>query len=333
MESSERGRRWRVVSGPILALLLFAVFLSSCNRSETPPNANKSSTAPASAGAQYQSLQRFDALKGVFDLGIAPCNADGCAIEVRWIENNKLVSYLAMPVRAANHETQKEVTDLNWGADNGLQAWATGEESAYVSTVARLVKLDKDSEGLLVSQLFGFDHLKRLHRLIVLRDSKLVVAWDFNESAGPTWSATTLLGAGTAQHIALFSSFSNYDTPNEPDRVSVTRLVWDGSAGKMVPELGGKVALALVAGRYPSPAEARKFKSADKNGCVASYRVLSSGAVNITPANQVVLAALYSLDSSEQIEQDKKQIVNCGIKLKLSVVDIVSSPMPYEMRE
>ena len=218
MESSESGRRWRIVSSPVLALFLFAVFLSSCNRSESPPNANKLCTATASADAQYLSLQRFDAQKGVFELGIAPCNADGCAIEVRWIENNKLVSSLAMPVQAANHETQNEVTDLNWGADTGLQAWATGEESAYVSTAARLVNLDKDSDGLLVSQFFGFDHLKRLHRLVVLRDSKLVVAWDFDESAGPTWSATTVLGSGTAQQIALFSTFSNYDTSNDPDR-------------------------------------------------------------------------------------------------------------------
>src|SRR5207249_12319678 len=47
----------------------------------------------------------------------------------------------------------------------GPQAWAIGEEQNYLAPAGALVKLGSRGIGLLVTQRYGFDHLKRSHLL------------------------------------------------------------------------------------------------------------------------------------------------------------------------
>ena len=142
-----------------------------------------------------------------------------------------------------------------------------------------------------------------------------------------------VLGAESAGRMAVFSGFYNYDTPSEADRLEVTRLKWDNSKWRFLPDLGEKVATVLAVGSFSSPAAARKFKKTDTAGCVSSYMVLSSSTIKSLPPGHCILGKVYSLNDLAQIESDKQQLLQCGVKLKLSVVDILSSPMPYEMRE
>jgi hypothetical protein len=326
-------RQRRFIANSFLILLPLAALVSGCNRSETTSSAKTDTAAYTPAATKYLALERFETKRGAFELGIAPCTAEACVYEVRWLEANKLVSSIAMPVAATDQKTQREVTGLDWGADPGLQAWATGEESAYVSTVARPVNLDAETVGLLVTQHYGFDHLKRLHRLVVLRNGKLAMAWDFDEGAGPAWSATAVLATEPAGRVALFYGFYNYDTPSKADQLGVTRLRWDNTQWQLIPDPGGKVATVLTAGSFDSPGDARKFKTTDTKGCLSSYMVLSSNTIKTLPQGRTVLGKVFSLDDRGQIELDKKALLDCGVKLKLSVVDITSTHLPYEMRE
>lgn len=334
MERIVGSRYWHssVIANSFLILFALAALVSGCNRSDTPPSTNTATAANTPAGTKYLPLEHFENKRGAFELGIASCTAEGCAFEIHWLEADKLVSSIAMPMLAATQVTQKEATDLDWGADPGLQAWTTGEENSYVSTVARPVLLDADTVGLLVTQHYGFDHLKRLHRLVVPRDGKLAVVWDFDEAAGPTWSATTVLGKETVGRVALFSGFYNYDTPSEADRLGVTQLKWDSTKWQLVPDLGGKVATVLATGSFRNPGEARKVKQADTAGCVSAYWVLSSGTIKTLAHGQSVLGKVFLLNEKAPIEQESQRLRDCGIKLKLSDVDIMSSPLPYEMR-
>ncbi len=334
MERIAGNRYWQspAIANSLLILFTLAALVSGCERHNTPHSINTATAVNTPAGTKYLPLEHFESKRGTFELGIAPCTAEGCALEIHWLEANKLVSSIAMPLLAATQATQKETTDLDWGADPGLQAWATGEENSYVSTVVRPVMLDADTTGLLVTQHYGFDHIKRLHRLVVPRNGKLAAVWDFDESAGPTWSATAVLGKEAAGRVDLFSGFYNDDTPSEADRLGVTQLRWDSAKWQLVPDLGGKAATVLAAGSFKNPGEARKVKQADKAGCVSAYWVLSSGTIKPLTHGQSVLGKVFLLNDKVSIEQERQRLHDCGIKLKPSDIDIMSSPLPYEMR-
>jgi hypothetical protein len=107
---------------------------------------------------------------------------------------------------------------------------STGEESRYVGTAAKPVEIAPQQSSLLVTERYGFfENLKRQHLLYAAQDGKLKLIWSAVEGAGPTWSAVRVIPARHpgAQDIAYFDGFL-YPSNDQPDRIDVTRLHWDG---------------------------------------------------------------------------------------------------------
>ena len=310
-----------------LILFLPATLLSSCDRSGTPASTNSDKAAKTPDGTKHVTLERFETKQGTFELGMAPCTADGCAFEVRWLNTNKLISSIALPVHAANQVTEKEATSLEWGADAGLYAWGTGEENNYVSTVARPITLDTDTVGLLVTQRLGFEHIKRLHQLVVPKDGQLVLLWEFTEAPGYIWSAAVdSLPAG----FALF--YVRYHVElSEPDIFWVARFTLNKDKGELVLAPEGVVATALVVGDFMSPNAAYRYQKdaaykqqkSNTKYCFSGYDVYSSNSIKAIPKGHNALVRLFA--QREQAEEEKKRLFQCGVSFKMSVVDILTS--------
>ncbi|MBI3560854.1 MAG: hypothetical protein HY080_03970 [Gammaproteobacteria bacterium] len=307
--------------------LLLTLPVSGCSHADTVPSTNPNTPIATPDGKTYLALERFDTKQGAFELGIAPCTAEGCAFEVRWLEKNKPVATIALPILAADQITEKEQTGFDWGADPGLYAWGTGMENSYVSTVGRLVNLDSETVGLLVTQLYGFDHLKRLHRLIVPRNGKLVYLWEFTESPGYSTSAAVV---APPFGITLFYFTYHYEESNA-DRLSVTHLVLNKDKSELVPASPGRVAAALLVGDFDSTNRAYKHRQADSGRCFFRYYVLASDSIATLPSGHSALARVFMRREEAQAEQQR--LIQCGVTLTMSVVDIFSSPMLYQDKE
>lgn len=306
--------------------LVIGLALFGCQPNVSSSEQNNS--ALAVSASSFLQLKQFTTKIGEYELGIAQCTNEGCPFVVRWRVGGKVVSTVQMPIQAATQQTETEPVDLDWGADPGLQAWGTGEENNYVSTTARLVLLDSTTTGLLVTQHYGFEHLKRSHRLITLQANKLVFAWSFDESAGPTWSATSVLNQNSDNKIILYWAFPSIDHPSKPDTLSVTLLQWDTVHQKLIPKLGINAAKILAVGEFNSAIEARKHKV----DCLAPYLVLSTKLVSRSPKDKRVLGKVYPLDDNKLIEAEKARLTECGIKTKTSIYEIQSQRLPYEMQ-
>lgn len=237
--------------------------------------------APAGAPPEKpRVLQTFHAGHFDFDLTMLPCRLHECPIQVRLLAAGRVVDHLALPVPASSQRVKAEFVDQDWGADPGLKAWRSGFESEYVATVGRLLTLTPQVTGLLVSQRYGFEHVKRAHLLVLPRRGKLRVIWKAVEGEGPTWSATRVLpGATAGQDIGYFQGFFDPDG-DAPGRFEAARLRWDGTTASLqetpLPDRAMPL-YVLSLGDYESVAKAREARFTYAS-CLSSYWVLDGGA-------------------------------------------------------
>ena len=315
------------IASLFLILFLSATQLSGCDHSGAPALTTSDKAAKTPDGTKHITLERFEAKQGTFELGMAPCTADGCAFEVRWLKADKLISSIALPVPAANQLAEKEATSLEWGADAGLYAWGTGEDNSYVSTVARPINLDTDTVGLLVTQRFGYEYINRLHRLVVPRDGKLEFLWEFTETRDYVWSAAVV---SPPLGVTFFSGRYGYGLP-EPDFLSVTRLILNKDKGELAPAPQGVVATALVVGDFMSTKAANSLRENDTKHCFNGYVTLLSNSVKAIPKGRSALVRVFV--QREEAEEEKKRLIQCGVSFKMSVVDILTSPMLFQDKE
>ena len=318
------------IAGLLLILVSSAILLAGCDRSGTSAPTNSDKAAKTPDGTKHVTLERFETKQGTFELGMAPCTTDGCAFEVRWLKADKLISSIALPILAANQATEKEATDLDWGADAGLYAWGAGEGNSHVSTVARPITLDTDTVGLLVTQRFGFEYIKRLHHLVVPKDGQLVLLWEFTEGPGFIRSASVV---SSPSGFALFYIRRHVEL-SEPDIFWVARLTLNKGKdkGELVLTPEGVVAAALVVGDFMSPNDAYRYQEdaaykqqkSDTKYCLSGYDVYSSNSIKAIPKGHNALVRLFL--QRGQAEEEKKRLIQCGVSFKMSVVDILTSP-------
>jgi hypothetical protein len=250
--------------------------------------------APVPAASADRILQSFRAGRLILDLTIAQCRSSECAIEVRLRRDKYVADRVALPVTAGSQRAEAETTDLLWGADRGGKAWATGVESDYVSTAARLLWLTSSAPALLVSQRYGFEHLKRNHLLLVPRAGKLVVAWQAEEGAGPTWSAAQIVGSPDRQEIVYLHGFFE---PEEDmtERLDAVRLSWNAAtAGVQETALPARTTplYLLDLGIYDSAALARQARYAST--CLSPYWILDAGRFRAGTSGKALLGMLYA---------------------------------------
>ena len=249
---------------------------------------------PVPAASADRILQSFRAGRLILDLTIAECRSSECPIEVRLRTDKRVVDRIALPVAASSQRATAETTDLLWGADPGDKAWATGVESDYVSTAARLLRLTSRTPALLVSQRYGFEHLKRNHLLLVPRGGKLVVAWQAEEGAGPTWSATQIVGSPNRQEIFYLHGFYQPDE-DEAERLEAVDLSWNAAATRVrgTPLPARTMPLYLLdLGIHASAALARQARY--ENACLSPYWVLDAGRFRAGATGKALLGMLYA---------------------------------------
>jgi hypothetical protein len=310
-----------------LVLFSFVILVSGCHRNETPTPANSDNVAKAPDGTKYLALERFETKKGAFELGMAPCIAEGCAFEVRWQEANKPILSIAMPVFAVDQAVGKEASSLGLGTQAGLYAWGTGMQEGRVSTVARPISLDSDTMGLLVTQRFGYEYVNQLHRLVVPRDGKLVFLWEFTDGRDYTSSAAVV---SPPSGITLFYKRYHYKL-SDPDSLRVKRFILNKDKGELVPAPQGVVAAALLVGDFTSPDVAYRHQQNDANHCFRGYDVYSGDSVKSIPKGHSALVQVFV--QRKEAEAEKKRLVECGSSFNMSIVDVQSSPTIYPDEE
>jgi hypothetical protein len=271
-------------------------------------------------------LQTFHAGTFELDLAIAKCRSSECPIQVRLLRQGHVVDRVTLPVAAASQRAKAETVDPLWGAETGLKAWATGAEGEYVSTVGRVLTVAPRTTGLLVSQRFGFEHLKRNHLVILPRDSRLSVVWKAEEGAGPTWSATQILpkGAGEGEDIAYFRGFSE-PAENEADRVDAVRLSWNAVSANFqetpLPDRATPLYL-LNLGVYEGIAKAREERFANAY-CLSPYWILDASSFPGLSGGKAVVGMVYTQRASA--DAAARSVKTCLPSVTASVLEWTAS--------
>jgi hypothetical protein len=226
-------RCWLVAS-VLVSSVLVASLLGLTWVGLMPQSASAQARALAPRAGRAVVLQTFHAGQFVLELVIAECRQSECPMEVRLRSGGRVVDRVALPVAARSRRAQAEIVDEIWGADPGLTAWATGVENSHVSTAARMLRLAPQTTALLVSQRYGFEHVKRNHLVILPRAGKLTIAWKVEEGAGPTWSATrTIRGQSGRRHEVVYENGFYEPEEDAADRLDVARLRWDDASARL----------------------------------------------------------------------------------------------------
>jgi hypothetical protein len=211
-----------------------------------------------------------------YQLAIDSCVQTKCPVVVRLMKGNRVLDSQQLEWNSTTQESSPEDVDAQWGggdpleSDSPLKAFATGEETSYLSTLARPVRVTVDRLGLLVTQRAGWDEVKRHHDLFLFDGDKLRRDWTGSEGAGPTWSSTAVVpGVGKAEQVLFFSGFL-YPADDQPDHISVWKVAWDPAQKKMVESAAvDSVSLRLLSfGGYPSVARARAARN-KANSCIS----------------------------------------------------------------
>jgi hypothetical protein len=232
---------------------------------------------------------------------------------VELFENNTLTSYSQLEWPADGNSVESVDTDDSFGAkdpldfDVGHSAWRIGSEEKGIGVAARLVHLAPRQWGLIVTQVIGFDHVKRTHSLFFRDGKALRRVWSQQEGAGPTWSAVFAGDGKNGQPIFHFKGFQP-DFGEEPDQLRIDTYRWDSERKALIsaktPELTG-----VIAGSFNSAAEARSARL--ENGiCFYAYWVMPAKRFEAKSAGNFVLAALST--NRQLAEAAAKKAATCA---------------------
>ena len=287
-----------------------------------PPAA--SAEAMARAG-RVVVLQTFRAGQFVLDLAIARCRKSECPIEVRLRAGNRIVDRVPLPVAAGSQRVRAASVDAIWGAEAGLKAWATGHENDYVATGARMLQLAPQTAALLVSQQYGYEHVKRNHLVILPRAGKLTIAWKAEEGAGPAWSTTQVIdGAGGTQEIVYLNGF--YEPEEDgADRLDAARLRWEQTSARLLeialPAPDRPIYL-LDLGTHDTAAQARQARS---NLCLSPYfLVLEASRFRASEDGKAIVGMLYA--SRALAEKAANAAKKCQPDATVSIMTWIAAP-------
>ncbi len=157
------------------------------------------------------------------ELSIAPCEGNGCPIELSLHDATGLRDTQRLDWLAVSRDHRAQEADAASGAYLPLsterpKAWSVGLDEVSLEVSAELIDSGTSRPLLLAHQLVGFDHLKRRHYLYSLKGGRLSPIETFTVGSGPHWSAVAT-HRGRLYH---YQSFSPYGTPS--DTLHITRL-------------------------------------------------------------------------------------------------------------
>lgn len=221
--------------------------------------------APILASAQAERavavLERIPAAQNrEYELAIGACRRDGCGVEIRLTEGDRLIARYATGWRVAGRratrgdgEASREITA---SSGPGAMAWQFGEDASQSVLAARRVRLAADVEALLLMNMGGFEHVKREFILVAAEGDALRRLWRGGDgAAGPFVSWIELQPNESGDRLIFFRALAHPE-PEELDVMSVRLLAWD-PARRRVRERPARGLWAVVGGGYPDAAAAR----------------------------------------------------------------------------
>jgi hypothetical protein len=234
--------------------------------------------APAQGAAPQVDLPRFPLGDGQeLRVILGSCDSAGCPISVALFEGGALRSSQELPWPSAEPVLSPKPAERGEGAGDPLeapplQAWTSGEEEHSVTSIFQLARLEGGTPGLLVYQTGGFEHVKRHQALYVVREGKVVLAWEAKEGSGPTLSTVALVPSGEAQVLVSFSGFIHPDE-SEPETWTARVLRWNPSSFRMEPVAPGGLVHVLTLGDFRSARAARAARESSQE-CLGQFWVL-----------------------------------------------------------
>ncbi|MDH5653852.1 MAG: hypothetical protein OEZ39_18465 [Gammaproteobacteria bacterium] len=133
-----------------------------------------------------------------YRLQVNPCQTSICKIDIQLLEQQRILDTKQLDWTAGSDEFSSDKAGQWYGIGDPLEKESqydyviVGTENDYVTLITRTVRLDENTEGLLVIQSTGVEHTKRRHDLYMSSNDKLQHLWSKEEGNGPTWSTVTL---------------------------------------------------------------------------------------------------------------------------------------------
>lgn len=236
-----------------------------------PASAASAAKTPVDEGVSGRVLDNLTAGTLQFQLVIEPCQERKCPLVLRALNRGHLLDAMPLLMPAATQNAVLQHADGDgWEMlrlfDPKQHFWRVGEEDRLLDVTASLVKFDAHQRGVLVTQKFGFDTVRRAHALYMLVDQKIQLAWSHRESDEPGWSLAHVVAMAGGTQIVCFwqwraEDWDEADPQALPDEVKSTFLSWSTGEQKlaMTPAPAANTPLyAVVAGFYADTADARK---------------------------------------------------------------------------
>jgi hypothetical protein len=189
-----------------------------------------------------------------------------------------------------------------------------------------LLRLATRTTALLVSQQYGFEHLKRNHLVILPRAGKLTIAWKAEEGAGPTWSATHVIDSiGSTRHEVIYLHGFSEPEEDAAERLDVVRLRWDGASARLretaLPDRTMPLYL-LNLGIHDNAAQARQVRSA--SSCLSPYWVLDVSRFRAGEGSRAMIGMLYA--SRTVAEKAASAAKTCQPDATISIMTWTDAP-------
>lgn len=278
----------------VRCFLLVTFLLIACpSQSATFGQTSKQTKIPQ----KYSTIIRFDSsfdFPWTYRITVAKAG-NLYPINVELLKHDTVINSIALKWSADSEPIERTILNESYGATDPLQsdpeqsAWRIGSDENGVGVAAHIAKLTSHKRGLLVSQLAGFDHLKRTHSLFVVENGKLHRAWMSDEGAGPTWSAVFAVHSQKGDRIIYFRGFQP-DFGNLPDQFDAFSLNWDEKKGTLKPtSLVGLY--GVIAGFFKTAEEARQLKL-NSGECFYSFWVLPAQRFKLVGKGGFALAAI-----------------------------------------
>jgi hypothetical protein len=245
-------------------------------------------------------LERFASTQGrSSEVAIGACRRDGCAVEIRLSEGERVIARHATGWRvAARRSTRADSEATNEIIEAGVRqtiAWQFGAEASQSLLAVRPVRLADEAGALLLMHRAGFEHVKREFMLVTAEGDTLRRLWRGGDgAAGPFVSWVELLQNDGRDRLTYFRAL-DHPEPDQLDTISVRTLAWD-AAGRRVRERPARGLWAVVGGGYADAAATRAARAHARQTSVFFW-TLAADKLLRRPEGPVALVALTSLEA------------------------------------
>ena len=216
-------------------------------------------------------------------------NEKECQIEIALVEGKKTKSAAKFGIKMTDFKPQKSSVKKEMDFSSG-----DGERGTELKV--RVIQLDKNLNGLLITQIFGFEHVHREHFLFVAVKNKIAKSWNAGEGAGgPVTSQVEVLPTGDSIEGFIYQRkfFLSDGKSGLADEWIVKYFQWNLSKSKLE-DIENKIPVwATILGTFKTLDEAIEFKLSKEN-CLKWHYVLSTSEYKKLEKELFIVTSLFT---------------------------------------